>query len=243
MDINSKDDDYSNKDVYLKHLNKLSHKITKPIRRPSTSSSTVDFPPTQSQPSNPQPPVYNIDKNDFREVVQRLTGSAVQDRFESLSTRSVSPPVQNISKPAISRLQKIRPPPLPQIGSRGPGPLTGVSIDRALTFGQRQPFSPLPPFPSVHASAESPITAYMRSVSGNSTFSSFFDTSSSAPGAVPRGGSSPLPVPPPSPLPFGCSSPVGFSGGVMFSPTGQLGFSQLPLSPTLPVSSPRQKGH
>ena len=308
----------SSRDHYLKHLNKISHKISKPIiRRPTIDHPNhhqYHHPPPQPQPqpqpqSQPQPqqqglqqqqqqqhqpPVYNINKNDFRDVVQKLTGSPAHERF------STPPPIQP-PKPQSSRLQRIRPPPLAHVSNRPPlvqvsnrpphmlnsavppppastlnpnNPINnsvGTSAVPGCTFGnngrQVSPLSPLPPFPAVHAAAESPISAYMR----------LFQTADSDPKRLP--GFSPLaplvsprwtnPAPPPhqtgipppptstmtsnssqfgmpsSPLPFGClpspRSPYPLlSPSLLFSPSaGQLGFPQFPLSPRLPVPSPR----
>lgn len=177
----------SNRDQYLKHLNKLSHKISKPIikKQPSFDNQQQNNPPTvtqqnQSQPLNlpqpqpqpQQPPVYNINKSDFRDVVQKLTGSPAHERF------STPPPIQP-PKLTSSRLQKIRPPPLPQLIARPPpllncgptaepplnpsNPISTSSSTASGSFGRQvQPLSPLPPFPAVHTAAESPISAYMR---------------------------------------------------------------------------------
>ncbi|WJX41156.1 hypothetical protein P8452_28551 [Trifolium repens] len=225
---------------YLRHLNKLSHKISKPPILNNINKTSFDPLPQQqlqnfNNNNNPlqhqqnpqhQPPVYNINKNDFRDVVQKLTGAPANDRISS---------------------------------SSAPAPL-----------------SPLPPFPTVHAAAESPISAYMRDLQSFKGFSGF----------------SPLPLPPvpslsqpenqqqqqqqeqenqppppqqevvhptpvaqsqspfqmpSSPGPFGClnsqlaSYPL-LSPGLLFSPnSGNLGFPQLPLSPTVPLHSPRWK--
>nr|XP_027190879.1 VQ motif-containing protein 9 isoform X2 [Cicer arietinum] len=201
----------SSRDHYLRHLNKLSQKITKPIiKKPSFDPPPLPPPPPPPQPQNQnqnqiqnqnqnqnqntnnnnnnnnplqpqpqpqqnlqhQPPVYNINKNDFRDVVQKLTGSPAHDRI------STPPPIQQ-PKPQSSRLQRIRPPPLPHITNRPP-PLLNTAIPRRPQhqnfnfnpvnfnhnfpgFGRPlAPLSPLPPFPTVHAPAESPISAYMR---------------------------------------------------------------------------------
>lgn len=296
-----------NRDMYLKHLNKISHKISKPIRKPAifdnqdllqaqTQQAPAALPPVggsqnlQPQPQQ-QPPVYNINKSDFRDVVQKLTGSPAHERI------STPPPIQQ-PKAASSRLQRIRPPPLAQINNRPP-PFVNVSNNAVAAAGgsgfvggqrpvQAQPLSPLPPFPAVHASAESPISAYMRflqnsfasgtSDSDNKRFST--GLSPLAPrwnnfGAPPPPQQplfpppQPLPLPhqqnippplissssvlppfpafPSSPLPFGClpspKSPYGLlSPSLLLSPSGQLGFQQLPLSPTVPVPSPKWKG-
>ncbi|TKY74388.1 VQ motif-containing protein 9 [Spatholobus suberectus] len=216
-----------------------------------------------------QPPVYNINKNDFRDVVQKLTGSPAHDRI------STPPPIQQ-PKPPSSRLQRIRPPPLPQITNR-PTPLLNPTIPRpqqlpnAVNFNNFSvfarppaPLSPLPPFPAVHAPAESPISAYMRDlqnlVDSNAKHFSGFSPLAPPPQAqvqqeqhqsqqqgMAPSSQSPFQMPS-SPVPFGClnsqlaSYPL-LSPGLLFSPTsGQLGFPQLPLSPTVPVPSPRWRG-
>ncbi|KAA8528303.1 hypothetical protein F0562_035658 [Nyssa sinensis] len=181
----------SNRDHYLKHLNKISHKISKPIRKPTFDHHHIQQqhqhpapPPQESQPQNlqqqHQPPVYNINKSDFRDVVQKLTGSPAHERFST-------PPPIHPPKPPSSRLQRIRPPPLVHVGNRPPPLLnnavpsqlppqngflnrnnpvntTGAATSGNFINNQRQlaPLSPLPPFPTVHAAAESPISAYMR---------------------------------------------------------------------------------
>ncbi|XVE60521.1 hypothetical protein DITRI_Ditri05aG0135700 [Diplodiscus trichospermus] len=189
----------NDRDHYLKHLNKLSHKISKPtssssvpplIRKPSfdhAQNLTQMLPPqpSQPQPQNPnqsslqaqqhQPPVYNINKNDFRDVVQKLTGSPAHERL------STPPPIHQ-PKPQSSRLQRIRPPPLAHFSNR-PSPMINcappsmsppgcsqpnppIGCPTVNSFIQKPPsatpLSPLPPFPAVHAAAESPVSAYMR---------------------------------------------------------------------------------
>ncbi|KAG4392252.1 hypothetical protein AAZX31_04G097100 [Glycine max] len=264
----------NSRDQYLRHLNKLSQKISKPlIKKP-----TFDPPQAQAQAPNPnnqvqaqqnlqhQPPVYNINKNDFRDVVQKLTGSPAHDRI------STPPPIQP-PKPPSSRLQRIRPPPLPQITNRPPPLLNPTTLPRpqlpnAVTFNNFSvfsrppaPLSPLPPFPTVHAPAESPISAYMRDlqtlVDSNARHFSGFSPFPPPPqpqqeqqqqqAMLPSQAPSSFQLPS-SPVPFGClnsqlaSYPL-LSPGLLFSPTsGQLGFPQLPLSPTVPVPSPRWKG-
>ncbi|KAK6940189.1 VQ protein [Dillenia turbinata] len=188
----------SNRDQYLRHLNRISHKISKPIRRPNSFDPHAQShhhqpppPPPQphpqpqlqtqpgltGQPQPPpqqhQPPVYNINKSDFRDVVQKLTGSPAHERFST-------PPPINPPKPPSSRLQKIRPPPLAQITNRPPpllncaaplpppqqqpqqSPPNAASTNPIRLLSNPNPLSPLPPFPAVHAAAESPISAYMR---------------------------------------------------------------------------------
>ncbi|CAA2982068.1 Hypothetical predicted protein [Olea europaea subsp. europaea] len=257
------------RDVHLIHLNKMSHKISKPIRKQLPPPPPPNIPIFENINQNPQsqppqnnlqqqqqqqPPVYNINKNDFRDVVQKLTGSPAHER-----PTPVSQP-----RPPSSRLQRIRPPPLAQIINRPPPlaqvPASGPDPSQmdGLAGGLRavQPFSPLPPLPAVHAAAESPISAYMRYLQCSISSSS---------GALPRWNSlaqsqqqqrsppassstaSPLSFPtlPLSPLPFGCvpspRSPYAVPSPSLFLPTGQLGFPHLPLSPTPPVPSPRWK--
>lgn len=308
------------RDQYLKHLNKLSHKISKPtfVKKPGVDSSIhsnpnfnqnqslVQPPPpesavqaqSQQPPQHHQPPVYNINKNDFRDVVQKLTGSPAHERFSN-------PPPIHPPKPQSSRLQRIRPPPLANVSNRPPPmlnsglpppqpqqqPPPGLnprnSISSANNFGPigrpTAPLSPLPPLPAVHAPAESPVSAYMRYLhnsfstldSNQKQFSGFspaplvsprwnnFTSQQQLPQPTMAQGAIPPPPPPPSsavmasesqfqmpssPLPFGCmNSPRSayplLSPSLLFSPsTGPLGYPQFPLSPTVPVPSPRWRG-
>lgn len=323
----------SNREMFLKQVNKNSHKITKPLRKPllppptttAAASSIIPIPdqnpqnPGLAQPQSQQPPVYNINKNDFRDVVQKLTGSPAHERFPT------PPPPVTHPRPPSSRLQRIRPPPLAQISNRPPhltqllprppndaGQRGGAGPSGAAAQGQA--FPPLPPLPSVHPAAESPISAYMRFLQSSasapspsplwsgvapaghrpdslmpqnefgqrapfsplppaespiSAYMRYLQNSASSSAAPPQGNalappppqpplfpphqqqhpssSSPFPVLPLSPLPFGCvpspRSPYGImSPSFLFSPTGQFGLPQLPLSPNLPVPSPRWKG-
>ncbi|KAK4387709.1 VQ motif-containing protein 9 [Sesamum angolense] len=165
---NSNGSGMSNRDMFLKQVNKNSHKIAKPFRKPlpppTATPPILDPNPHNSgtQLQSQQPPVYNINKNDFRDVVQKLTGSPAHERFPT------PPPPVTHPRPPSSRLQRIRPPPLAQITNRPPQ-LTQLAPRPPNDVGQRgpaapqaQPFPPLPPFPSVHPAAESPISAYMR---------------------------------------------------------------------------------
>ncbi|WOG98872.1 hypothetical protein DCAR_0418218 [Daucus carota subsp. sativus] len=233
------------RDQFLKHVNKLSHKISKPkkttmfdnnynsatlnemieekgVERSQPLVQPLVMSQTQSQPLNlhqpqqqHQPPVYNINKSDFRDVVQQLTGSPAHERFNT------PPPIQ-APKPTSSRLQKIRPPPLPQINA--PPPMNPSFL--------RQPLSPLPPFPSVHTAAESPISAYMRYIQ-NANFPSPRWNNFAAPPLPPEN------IAPASSIQFPTPSS---SYGCIPSPKSPypspLGF---PLSPS--VSSPRWKGN
>ncbi|GFP93355.1 hypothetical protein PHJA_001479900, partial [Phtheirospermum japonicum] len=116
-----------------------------------------------------QPAVYNINKNDFRDVVQKLTGSPAHERLPT-----PPPPAVTHPRPPSSRLQRIRPPPLAQINNR-PNQITQIhphpqsdagnggprpdSLPPQNEFGQRPPPPPLSP---MRPAAESPISAYMR---------------------------------------------------------------------------------
>ncbi|XP_075511838.1 VQ motif-containing protein 9-like isoform X2 [Primulina tabacum] len=306
-----------NSEMYLKQVSKNSYKIAKPVRKPqpAVAASAVAAPILEH--NTQQPPVYNINKNDFRDVVQKLTGSPSHERFPT-------PPPVSQPRPSSSRLQRIRPPPLAQIGNRPPQ-LTQVVPRPPNDTDQRAvgQLLPLPPLPSVHPAAESPISAYMRFIQGSSipsapsplwngvaaagprpdsliplnevgqrgahpqplsqlhpiespisTYMRFLQSSANTtPAALPRwnGVGPPLPHPPPphtqqqtppvqsssswpspfpvlplSPLPFGCvpspRSPYAMlSPSLLFSPTGQLGLPPLPLSPTVPLPSPRWK--
>ncbi|KAK4434218.1 VQ motif-containing protein 9 [Sesamum alatum] len=331
---NDSNSNSSSRDMFLKQVNKNSHQIAKPVRKPPTSAAPIlDLNPRNPGPTHPQsqqPPVYNINKNDFRDVVQRLTGSPAHERFPP------QPPPVTQPRPPSSRLQRIRPPPLPQITNRPPQLVPHPQNDAGQRgAAQPQPFQPLPPLPSVHPPAESPISAYMRFLQSSasspapsplwnrgppigprpdslppqsefgqrapfsplppmespvSAYMRFLQSSPYASSAPPPRGNglgppppqpppvpphqqppqqqpplvppqqppppappsssafpSPFPAMPLSPLPFGWvpspRSPYGMlSPSFLFSPAGQFGLPQVPLSPTLPVPSPRWKG-
>lgn len=289
------------------NLSKLSHKISKgasQLRKPCFDAPLNQNHPSFNHTQNPQnrlqsatpsvqqnlqtqgqqhqPPVYNINKNDFRDVVQKLTGSPAHERFSN------PPPIQP-PKPQNSRLQRIRPPPLahitnrpPPLNSNMPPPqhqLNNANFNHfhpstAVNFGlagrPMGPLSPLPPFPTVHAAAESPVSAYMRYIQnsiptadsnppasqgfsplGPLASSCWNNFTSQQQGTMHLHPSSAMLQSNPqfqglasSPLAFGClNSPRSSHTNLMFSPsTSQLGFPQLPLSPTVPASSPRWIG-
>lgn len=247
--INTNPKDHYNNNP-LNQIHKLSHKISKPpIRKPFEydHNHQIQSPPlildhhhhpgNESQPSNlhlqqqqqqHQPPVYNVSKSDFRDVVQKLTGSPAHERV-------INPVQSQPVKPQSSRLQRIRPPPLEQVGKF---PLTGQNP--RFFSGQRPLLSPLPPLPAVHATAESPISAYMRCFQTNVTgFSNPLPVQQNPSGSLSQPelhAPNEFHAPPSSPLPFGCLSP-----GFQFSPAI---FQQLtPLSPTPPAPSPRWKSN
>lgn len=144
-------------------VNKLGKNIRKsPLHQPNLNNNA----PRQQ----PQPQVYNISKNDFRNIVQQLTGSPSQEPLPR--------PTQNPPKSQSMRLQKIRPPPLtpinrpPVIPPPAPVrpnappqvPYNNSSI-RPAQFGQPSqiPMQQLAPGDSTWPNtAESPISAYMR---------------------------------------------------------------------------------
>ncbi|PON87397.1 VQ motif containing protein [Trema orientale] len=144
-------------------VNKMGKNIRKsPLHQPNFNNNA-----TRQQP---QPQVYNISKNDFRNIVQQLTGSPSQEPLPR--------PPHNPPKPQSMRLQKIRPPPLtpinrpPLVPLPAPVPvapppvLYNNSFVRPPQFAQApspMPMQPLTPGDSIWSNtAESPITAYMR---------------------------------------------------------------------------------
>ncbi|KAI3850120.1 hypothetical protein MKW92_036039 [Papaver armeniacum] len=160
---------------YNEHLgvNKLGKNIRKsPLHQPN-------FANNNNKPQPPQPHVYNISKNDFRNIVQQLTGSPSQNQTQPLPPPR---PTNSLPKQASNRLQKIRPPPLSPI-NRPPPPQIH---NQAPQPHQLQPQGQGPPFNGGGANfgrpgggqfgqqpvgdanwggnvvAESPISAYMR---------------------------------------------------------------------------------
>ncbi|XP_043716777.1 protein HAIKU1-like isoform X1 [Telopea speciosissima] len=133
-------------------VNKMGKNIKKsPLHQPNFTNT--------KQPSQPQ--VYNISKNDFRSIVQQLTGSPSQDPLPR--------PPENPPKSPSMRLQKIRPPPLTPINrhqiSSSATPLFNNNFVRPVLIGQPS-MSPVPSLPQGNQAwpntAESPISAYMR---------------------------------------------------------------------------------
>ncbi|KAJ0817582.1 putative VQ motif-containing protein/14 [Helianthus annuus] len=144
------------------------NKIGKTIRKNPLPQSSFDNNNNNYSNSNPvrpvsQPQVYNINKNDFRNIVQQLTGSP--------SYHSQEPPVHvnvnvNAPKSPSTRLQRIRPPPLSPLNVNRPRmpaqlPLNHNNNNNTLgrydQYGQQRAVVP----PWSHA-AESPTSAYMR---------------------------------------------------------------------------------
>ncbi|KAL8495888.1 hypothetical protein ACS0TY_019855 [Phlomoides rotata] len=150
-------------------VNKIGKNIKKsPLHQPNFASAARQ---------QPQPQVYNINKNDFRNIVQQLTGSPLRDPPPR--------PPQNHPRPPNNRLQRVRPPPLaptarpqvpihPQMPIRMPiqgqpsGPMPypnnhGRPPPPTMQYDQLSP-NLLPPTPNDVWSntTESPISAYMR---------------------------------------------------------------------------------
>lgn len=135
-------------------VNKMGKNIRKsPLHQPNYGNNVNGGRQQQQQQQQPQPQVYNISKNEFRDIVQQLTGSSFHDP-------QTKPPQNNSPKPQSMRLQKIRPPPLPYVRQPNPMPLPYNDNNMPARPPQfRQP-SPNPmPHPNT---AESPISAYMR---------------------------------------------------------------------------------
>ncbi|KAK7386668.1 hypothetical protein VNO78_27002 [Psophocarpus tetragonolobus] len=129
-------------------VNKLGKNIRKSPLHQTNYGSNNNNNINGGKQQQPQPQVYNISKNEFRDIVQQLTGSPSQDP-QSKHPQNSSP------KPQSMRLQKIRPPPLPYV--RPPVPYNNNMPVRPSQFRQPSP-NPMP-HPNI---AESPISAYMR---------------------------------------------------------------------------------
>lgn len=156
----------NSKNRHTDHLgvNKVGKNIKKsPLHQPNISNNGAR--------QQPHPQVYNISKNEFRNIVQQLTGSPSQEPLPR--------PPQNPPKPQSMRLQRIRPTPLTQINRPQMPPPIPVpappmppppaaynnSLVRPAQFGQPSPsmMPPMIPGESVWTNtAESPISAYVR---------------------------------------------------------------------------------
>ncbi|CAH8300099.1 unnamed protein product [Eruca vesicaria subsp. sativa] len=90
-------------------VNKNGRNIRKsPIHQPNFAANAN--PSASARPQAPQPQIYSVSKNDFRSVVQQLTGSPSRDSLPR-------PPPQNnnLTRPQNTRLQRVRPAPLTEI--------------------------------------------------------------------------------------------------------------------------------
>lgn len=122
--------DNSNRQIDHLGVNKMGKNIKKsPLHQPNFPTAAA----ANASRQQPQPQVYNINKNDFRNIVQQLTGSPSRDPPPR--------PPQNHPKPPNHRLQRVRPPPLarPQMPMR---PLLPNPVPQ-----QAQPMVP-PPYPN-----------------------------------------------------------------------------------------------
>ncbi|XP_052170307.1 protein HAIKU1-like [Diospyros lotus] len=149
------------------------NKMGKSIRK--SPSPQQNFAANTIRQQQPQPQVYNINKNDFRNIVQQLTGSPSRD--------PPARPPHNPPKPPSVRLQKIRPPPLsrmnrPQIpvhhhppppAQAPPMPSPSVPYNNVFARPLAQFGQPSPPMLPLNSgdlgwanTADSPISAYMR---------------------------------------------------------------------------------
>ncbi|KAL9167081.1 hypothetical protein ABFS82_05G072900 [Erythranthe guttata] len=212
-------------------INKMGKNIKKsPLHQPNFTS------PARQQP---QPQVYNINKNDFRNIVQQLTGSPLRDP-------PPRPPPQNHPKPPNNRLLRVRPPPLtptsrPHIPvhqhhmpnqmpqqPHPPYPNTFTRPPNPNHFDQHSPNMLLPPTPTDVWSntTESPISAYMRYLQN-----SIIDTGPRQPLNQPQNHLLPNPAMPPFPSPrFGGPPPLLASPRMNGPP------------PPPPLPSPRTNG-
>ncbi|KAL3834951.1 hypothetical protein ACJIZ3_009687 [Penstemon smallii] len=162
--------DNSNRQMDHLGVNKMGKNIKKsPLHQPNFASAAANAAPRQQ----PQPQVYNINKNDFRNIVQQLTGSP---------SREPQPrPPQNNPKPPNHRLQRVRPPPLaptnrPQVPIHPYYPVQGpphgqppASLPYPNQFSRPppppqydQPLLPSTPNDLWANTTESPVSAYMR---------------------------------------------------------------------------------
>lgn len=145
-------------------VNKIGKNIRKsPLHQPNFAANAHNAAAARPQT---QPQVYNISKNDFRSIVQQLTGSPARE--------SLPRPLQNNPpKPQNTRLQRVRPAPLTQINRPGV-PLPSMAPPQSHPQFVRLP-PPQPPFQQStqqpmmgHGdqfwsnTAESPVSEYMR---------------------------------------------------------------------------------
>ncbi|KAG6521245.1 hypothetical protein ZIOFF_018356 [Zingiber officinale] len=203
-------------------VNKLGKNIRKsPLHQPTyynhrphpTPPPPQPQPHPHHQPQQPQPQVYNISKNDFRSIVQQLTGTPSRD--------STPVPAAPQPRPSSTRLQKIRPPPLAPVARPPPPP-------PPPPLAARPPPSFANPNPNIHHNhpaafprpspsagpswAESPVSAYMRYLE-SSLLSS--DTSHHPRPLLPSPGLLPSPRPP---FPFPSPSPEGLHNSASLPP-------------------------
>lgn len=194
-------------DQYLKHLNRTSQKISKPPI--ATTKAPLRY---QPPPAPQQPAVYKIDKTEFKDVVQRLTGSAS------------SAPAQSPT-PSSSRLQRIRPPPLTSLANTSTQTVNSTS--ESLISSYMRYLQSSTPNPTQNPVFPSPNFAVPNRQNGAVFPSSTFMMPNSPSGL----GQILSPRSPQYPL---------LSPSLFLSPrSGQWGFPQFPQSPWLSGLSPR----
>ncbi|KAL4335253.1 hypothetical protein GQ457_07G011480 [Hibiscus cannabinus] len=236
-------------------VNKIGKNIKKsPLHQPNFANNAAR--------QQPQPQVYNISKNDFRNVVQQLTGSPSHND-------PLPRPPQNPPKPQSMRLQRIRPPPLTPINRpriphpipvpapvpapHAPAPVPppapyNSGFVRPGQYGQPSStmLRPMVPGDAQWAStAESPISAYMRylqtslidpSPVGNQGQPQLHPPVPGQPNALPpSSGLLPNPPMPAIPSPRGVNGPPGMPN----LPSSRMN-GPVPPMPNLP--SPRMNG-
>ena len=212
------------------------NRISRNIRKTSPLHAQAFANPSllQNQPQNqiqpPQPQVYNISKNDFRSVVQQLTGTPTRDPFPAAPAAPTVPPRPKV--PSM-RLQKIRPPPLNPI-ARPPIPHPAHANPSFYPRHAAPPPTQVPAAPANgpfwRPNLESPTSAYMR----------YLESS-----IINGGGTPQTQAPPPqqqvAPLASGLL-PTPTSSGLLPSPSTQLFMTSptafMNLSP-FPVFSPK----
>lgn len=224
-------DDSNNYPKNIPHLGV--NKISKNIRKtPLPQSNVVD-----STRPVPQPQVYNINKNDFRNIVQQLTASPSHhsQQLPTLPLKLINPP--------NTRLQRIRPPPLLPFNINPPQmPVqTLPHYDNAQVtpdqFGRPQA--------GWSNAAELPISSYMRHLQHSINVTQSPGLIPNPHGSSPRTPNSQFLLPSPSgylnlsspPLPYPLLSPGTLSPG---PPPPRSPGSSFPLSPGFfSVLSPR----
>ncbi|XP_074591845.1 protein HAIKU1-like [Curcuma longa] len=235
-------------------VNKMGKNIRKsPLHQPAYyNHRPYPPPPTNHQPQQqqqqpppqPQPQVYNISKNDFRSIVQQLTGTPSRDS-------TPGPPAVPQPRPSSSRLQKIRPPPLAPIARPPPPPPPHAARPQPHPHAHPPPPFPNPninlnhsravfPRPDGPSWAESPVSAYMRYLE-SSLLSSDASRHPRPPPPLPSPGllpspRPPFPLPPPRGVPNSASLPLPTPPSAFPSPTAFLDLLS-PRSP-YPLLSP-----
>lgn len=217
-------------------VNKMGKNIRKsPLHQPNFGNPKQQ----QQQQQQPQPQVYNISKNDFRSIVQQLTGSPSHHDPPPPPPPRPAGPRYNPPKSPSLRLQRIRPPPLTPITRppipAPPPPPPPVPFNNNSSPNPNSPlfnwpsqFSPLPPITPGDSvwnnAAESPISAYMRYLQ-NSMIDSGGSRSTQLPGQGFGQGqpftSGLLPTPPNAPV---FPSPRGNVPALLPSPSSQFPF-------------------